>query len=498
MISLLKTSFMLLLAGFFFCVSAAEAKTRSVLIGYRHQTASGVEKTLHKNRGKVFKKFRHIKAVAAEIPEEALAKLRADRDIAYVEDDFVVSLVDPVAETAIEYENSWGVSHIGAESVHNLPVTGHGVKIAMLDTGIDPSHPELAAHYQGGIDIIFGDEPLDDSWNSHGTHVAGIIGAAMDSTGVVGVAPNAGLYAVKVLDGSGMGLASWLISGLEWAVDNDMDVVNISIGFSTYSQAMEEACNFAAENGVLLVAAAGNFGGGDVLYPAAFPSVIAVTGTDQGDESGFFAPIGSEIELAAPGVGIYSTSRFGKYSYLSGTSQAAPHVSGAAALVIAAGLQDFNNDGILTHDDIRYRLADTATDLGLTGVDDEFGFGLINLVKAVELAPPAEVEIISFVLERKRRTPLPRQTHTLKNDIFTINISNQSLRNIRILVRENGRVRPDLSTMSRLRNKKIAQERQIVLDATGTSLDVTFSGIGKPGTSAEISISTQAPYTDYK
>ncbi len=489
----LKTALSIVLILLCGIVTNAEAKNRSVLIGYT-KNSYDAERSLHGNRGRINKRFKYIKAVAAEVPEEALASLLSDENIAYIEEDFPVALIDAVEESSIEYDNSWGVKHIGAEAVHKLPVTGHGVKIAVLDTGIDPTHPELTANYSGGIDIVFGDEPLDDSWNSHGTHVAGIIAAAMDDEGVIGVAPDANLYAVKVLDGSGMGLASWFIGGLEWAVDNDMDVANISIGFSAYSQAMEEACNYAADNGVLLVAAAGNFSGGDVLYPAAFSSVIAVTGTDSLDQSGFFAPLGPEIELAAPGVGIYSTTRYGRYAYLSGTSQAAPHVTGAAALVIAAGLRDFNNDGAVTNDDIRFRLANTAIDLGLAGVDDEFGYGLVDLARAIE--PTSDEEIISFVLDRKRRKPLPRENLTLEEGIYTINITNQSLRNIRILVRENGRIRWDLSTFSRLKRKKTIIEREISIDATNTSLNVTFLGIGKPGTSAEISILPAATYAD--
>lgn len=493
MFAQLKTALFIALILLCGIATDAGAKNRSVLIGYT-KNFSNAEKALHGSRGRISKKFKYIKLMAAEVPEEALAALLADENIAYIEEDFQVTLIDVVEETSIEYDNSWGVSHIGAEAVHNLPVTGHGVKIAVLDTGIDPTHPELAANYRGGIDIVFGDEPLDDSWNSHGTHVAGIIAAAMDNEGVIGVAPDADLYAVKVLNGSGMGVASWLIAGLEWAVDNNMDVANISIGYSAYSQAMEEACSYASENGVLLVAAAGNSSGGDVLYPAAFPSVIAVTYTNSVDESGFYAPLGPEIELAAPGVGIYSTIRYGEYGYLSGTSQAAPHVTGAAALVIAAGLRDFNNDGAITNDDIRYRLTDMATDLGPAGVDDEFGYGLVDLTRAIE--PSTNDEIISFVLDRKKRKSLPRENLTLEDGIYTISITNQSLRNIRILVRENGRIRPDLSTFSRLSRKRPIQEKEIRIDATDTSLELTFLGIGKPGTSAEISIFSAETYAN--
>ena len=362
----------------------ALAEKRSVIIGYKHNSQPHLATFLHKKKARIRHTFHHIRALSAEIPEESLDDILSNANVAYVEEDFVVALIEPMA-TSSEYDNSWGVRHIGAESVHQLPVTGSGAKIAVLDTGINYNHPDLFANYRQGFDFVYNDDdPFDDSWNRHGTHVAGIIASVLNDQGVVGVAPDASLYAVKVLEGSGFGMASWLIAGLEWVVANDMDIANLSIGFTQYSQAMEDACTYATENGVLLVAAAGNASGGAVTYPAAFSSVIAVTGTDPLDQSGFFAPLAAEVELAAPGVAIYSTSRNDSYEYLSGTSQAAPHVSGAAALLIEAGLRDFNKDGMISHADIRRRLIDTATDLGVEGRDEEFGYGLINVAQAID------------------------------------------------------------------------------------------------------------------
>ncbi len=377
------------------CVtSQARAENRSVIIGYKLKAKSSIETFLHKKKARIKNNFRHIRAIAAEVPEESLVGILSNANVAYVEEDFTVSLIEPVAESS-EYDNSWGVRHIGAESVHQLPVTGNGVKIAVLDTGINYNHPDLLSNYREGFDFVHNDDdPFDDSWDRHGTHVAGIIAGVMNDEGIVGVAPDAALYAVKILDGGGFGMASWLIAGLEWAVANNMDIINLSVGFPLYSQAMEDACNSASENGVLLVAAAGNESGGAVTYPAAFSSVIAVTGTDPEDQSGYFAPLGPEVELAAPGLAIYSTSRNESYAYLSGTSQAAPHVTGAAALLLETGMIDFNDDGVINAEDIRWRLIDTATDLGIEGRDEEYGYGLINVEQAIDFTPPPDDDCI--------------------------------------------------------------------------------------------------------
>jgi subtilisin len=165
--------------------------------------------------------------------------------------------------------------------------------------------------------------------------VAGIVAAENNGIVVVGVAPNASLYAVKVLDGAGFGTASWIIAGIEWAVENDMDIITTSLGSGPEDPELESlrnACTNASNAGVLLVASAGNEDGGEVMYPAWFDSVIAVTATDKNDGIASFSSTGPEAELAASGVDINSTigsmniCTDENYWYLSGTSMAAPHV----------------------------------------------------------------------------------------------------------------------------------------------------------------------------
>ncbi|MBU4262963.1 MAG: S8 family peptidase [Proteobacteria bacterium] len=361
---------------------AASSTSERVIIGFNKRPGSAERALLRGHKGRMRHAFRMINAFAANLPEKEISRLRANPRIKYVVEDVAVSAVEPELYEA-EYGTSWGVQHIGCDLVHAQGTTGQGIKIAVIDTGIDYNHPQLMANYRGGYDFVFADnDPYDDSWNSHGTHVAGIIAATADGSGVVGGAPDASLYAVKVLDGAGSGYLSWVIAGIEWAVGNGMDIANISIA-GPDSPALQDACDAAYAAGLLLVAAGGNTRSGDVLYPAAYDSVIAVSGSYQSDLPAWFSPIGAEVELMAPGVEIASTTAGGEYALLSGTSQAAPHVTAVAALLMSAGQVDVNQDGLVNNLDVRLRLQQTAVDLGDEGRDEVYGFGLVDAAAAV-------------------------------------------------------------------------------------------------------------------
>lgn len=457
---------------------------RNVIIGYHQKPDHADEDEIKKNGGNIKHSYRVIPAVSAKLSDKAIAKLKNNPEIAYIENDTILkAAVD-------EYDTLWGMNHIGARIVQNSSINGTGVKIAVLDTGIDYNHEDLRDNYKGGFNFAFNNsDPFDDSYNSHGTHVAGIIAAEKNGIGVVGIAPNSNLYAIKVLDGAGFGLASWVIAGIEWAVDNKMDIATMSLGSSPYDpdlQSLKIACDNAYNAGVLLVASAGNTNGGNVTYPAGFDSVIAVTATDQNNQKAYFSPVDPKIELSAPGVNINSTIK-STYAQLSGTSQATSHVTGTAALLISShSLKDLNDDGMVNNKDVRLQLQRTAKDLGNSGKDHTYGYGLVDAQAAV-LGITEKPKPIILTLNRTCAPPASNAKNiSLSNGEYKITIRNHGLNNVHIDIFERGVRRKDLSLKYKFRSA--LQEVIFDLDVKGTTYDVNFISYGKPKTSAEIII----------
>jgi len=341
--------------------------------------------------GNVKHEYTIIPAVAAELPQKAIDALSKNPNIDLIEPDGQAQILAD--------EVPWGITRINAVSAQTGGFTGTGIKVAVLDTGTDYTHPDLKANYLGGYDFVNRDnDPMDD--HSHGTHVAGTVAAASNGFGVLGAAPQAGLYSVKVADSSGYCSYSNIIAGINWAVDNNADVITMSLGGTSSSSTLQSACDNAYSKGVVLVGAAGNSGGA-VIYPAAYSSVIAVSAVDSTNTRASWSCYGPQIEFAAPGVSIKSTMPGGLYGFKSGTSMATPHVTGAVALLMstdAAGTSyDANKNGKWDPAEVRSRLQKTATDLGATGKDNYYGYGLVNAYAAVnglESAPtdntPAE------------------------------------------------------------------------------------------------------------
>jgi subtilisin/minor extracellular protease Epr len=353
-----------------------------VIIGFETSPDPSLISSLN---GRIKHVYTIIPAVAATIPQVALDRISKAQGISFVELDYRVKAL---GETL-----PWGVDRIDAEKVHAYPNKGVGVQVAIIDTGIDHNHPDLYANYLGGYDFVNGDsDPMDD--NGHGTHCAGTVAALDNTIGVIGVAPETELYALKVLDSSGSGYTSDVISGIEWAVkginqregdDDDAEVISMSLGSDQGSTALQDACNYAYDHGTLVVAAAGNDGnapgkGDNVDYPGRYPTVIAVAAFDINDVRARFSSTGPDVELAAPGVDVYSTYLDDTYATGSGTSMACPHVSGVAALVFAACISDGNWNGNLA-DYVREILDSTAEDLGYdTNLQ---GYGLVDAEAAV-------------------------------------------------------------------------------------------------------------------
>jgi subtilisin family serine protease len=321
------------------------------------------------------------KAVAGQFPEEALQGLRNNPNVRYVEAD---STYHAFGQTL-----PWGIDRVDADVLHSNGDTGNGADIAILDTGIDSDHPDLQANVQGGKCFAADccgqasgpfcstnsnacNQPWDDD-NDHGTHCAGTADAVDNTEGVVGVSTAANLWAGKVLDGCGSGSLSAIAAGIEWAANQGFDVASMSLGASSGDQTLQDAVQYADSKGLLMVAAAGNDGpcSDCVGYPAAYPEVVAVSSTAEDDSLSDFSSTGPEVELAAPGSNVNSTVP-GGYDTFSGTSMATPHVSGAAAQVMADGADAAT---------ARQTLRDTAEDVGLA--DNEQGYGLVDAEAAV-------------------------------------------------------------------------------------------------------------------
>jgi subtilisin len=326
--------------------------------------------------GIVRARYSHFPVLCVELPVDALGGFRNNPHVRYVE-------VDQLRFASVQ-TLPWGIDHVEADLAWST-TQGEGIKVAVLDTGGDPDHPDLS--YAGGVNFsgwLRDGRTAERWWNDghgHGTWTSGTVAALDNTIGVVGVAPAASVYAVKVLSNSGSGWDSDIAQGIDWAIGAGMDVISMSLGAPGYSTALADACQSAWNAGLVIVAAAGNEGDGNLAteelsYPAALPTVMSIGASNQSDGLASFSNSGSHLSLAAPGVSVQSTYKGGGYATFNGTSGACPHVAGVAALALAA-------DPTLTNAQVWSLLTATARDLGPAGWDPGFGYGLVDAAAAV-------------------------------------------------------------------------------------------------------------------
>ena len=340
-----------------------------------------------------------------------LARLADLPGVAYVQLDHRVAAQALPDDPQIPEQ--WNMARIGMPAAWDVITDTAALVIATLDSGVKRDHPDLQGQLWHNIAEIPNNDRDDDQngfvddrdgWhfyhvvsggqltpgqnadveddNGHGTHVAGVIAAAGNNAiGVAGIAWHTRLMPVRVLDSDGLGWESDIIQGLSYATANGARVINMSLGLSEASPALAAAVAQAARQGVLLVAAAGN-NGGAVLYPAAYPTVLSVGASDQADRRASFSAQGARLDLLAPGVDILSTWNGVPYVLRSGTSMAAPHVAGVAALLMA------HMPG-LSVAQVRTCLLRSATDLGAPGWDAQTGWGRLNAAHALQGCPPS-------------------------------------------------------------------------------------------------------------
>ncbi len=336
----------------------------------------------------------------AGLTSQSAATIQSNRAVRFLEANPSLSATTAPDDTS--YGQQWAPARIGAEAAWDMTMGSAGVVVAVLDTGLDPSHPEFAGKTIAGWDFFNNDaDPSDD--NGHGTHVAGVAGALTNNAlGIASIGRATTIMPVKVLNQYAGGNHATAASGVLWAVDNGARIINLSLGSAATSATLESAINYAFDHGVLVVAAAGNGNTATPFYPAAYVNTMAIGGTDSVDARYSMSNFGTWLDMMAPGVSIYSTN-WGPSAYntRTGTSQAAPHVSAVAALMLAL-------DDTLTPTYLRDMLQSSALDLGAAGLDTMFGYGRLDAAAAVVLAggvPPPNTPTATSVASTA--TPLP-------------------------------------------------------------------------------------------
>jgi thermitase len=393
-----------------------------ILVKFKEGTDDNTRQEIYRRHGDFVEgDIAQIGVRVVKIPvgkmQERLQAYGSEKNIQFVEPDFIAKAIGTPNDPYF-VGNQWGMTKIKAPQAWDITTGQPSIKIAILDTGVDQNHEDLAAKIvanqnfttSGTVDDLYG----------HGTHVAGIAAAATNNgIGVTGVGYNSTIMNVKVLDDTGSGYYSWIASGIIWAADNGAKVISMSLGGSSASSTLQSAINYAWGKGVVVVAAAGNNGNTTPVYPGYYTNVIAVGATDSNDAKASFSTYGSWVDVAAPGLNIFSTlpnhaNQIGSqnYDYLSGTSMATPYVAGLAGLVWATSCGTSNTN-------VRNRIQSTADPI--TGTGTYWQYGRINAYKAVappDTTPPARVTGLTVTMVSSSQLNLSWNANTesdLKN-----------------------------------------------------------------------------------
>src|SRR5215211_1428035 len=318
-----------------------------------------------------------------------VADLSANPAVAFAEPNHVRSAMRTPNDPVLTQQ--WALRDIHAYEAWDI-TTGGDITIALLDTGVSASHPDLSHKVLRGYDFYNNDNDARDD-EGHGTYTAGVAAASSNNgTGIAGVCWGCKILPVKVLGSRGQGDDATIAQGIRWAVDQGVRIISMSLGGPEDTQVIRDAVNYAHDHNVLIIAASGNgqADGNKPNYPAAYPSVLAVSATNSTDGVTGFSTTGGFVDIAAPGVGLWSTiwspSDGDTYGVENGTSASCPHVAGAAALALTLR-PDLSADQLA---DIVMAAAD---DQGAPGKDPEYGYGRLNLLRTVQIA--ADPSILS-------------------------------------------------------------------------------------------------------
>ena len=369
-----------------------------VLVKFKPDTSQNtIDNELKRHGAKVTDQVAAIGVLVLAVPQNAesriITALLRNPNVEFAEADYLAFATVVLNDTY--FANQWGLENTGqtiagqqgtvdadinASSAWDITLGG-GVKVAVLDTGVDQDHEDLPINFS--LQKNFTTSPSVDDFYGHGTHVAGIIAAVGDNgKGVSGGCPSCVILNGKVLRDDGAGYYSWIANGITWAADNQAKVINLSLGGSASSRTLQNAVNYAWKKGAVVVAAAGNSGNQSKTYPAAYANAIAVAATDNRDQKASFSEYGKWVDIAAPGVNVFSTfpnhpykiNKSPNYDYGSGTSMATPMTSAAAALIWTTGYGTSASS-------VRSRLESTTDKIPGTGI--YWSAGRVNAEAAV-------------------------------------------------------------------------------------------------------------------
>lgn len=382
-----------LLAG---CVAPASLRLDTTASPMRMFSENGqVQITVKARKGQrprdIGRKVRQISPLDVQVIsvpradlEKTLKSLSRDKAVQYAQPCSVVKAMQAPNDPLFSQQYAPRLT----KAVEAWPASrGQGVSIAIVDTGIDPEHPDLKRKLKPGFNTLDQGVDVRDE-NGHGTHCAGIAAAATNNgVGIAGIAPDASILPIKSLGRSGQGSDATVAEGIVWAADHGASIISLSLGTPDDTQVLKEACEYAIKKGAFLVAAMGNAGNDQKSYPAAYPGVMAVGATGEEDQPAEFSQYGEWISVSAPGVAIYSTfptytvelNDYGypqDYAAIDGTSQATPIAAGVAALLKAKYPK-------LTAAELKQKIETSADRVGGSGFDIHFGHGRINALRAL-------------------------------------------------------------------------------------------------------------------
>ncbi|MBW3496855.1 S8 family peptidase [Bacillus sp. FDAARGOS_1420] len=380
------TAVLLLMSGFFFTTPPTQAKAKSnhyvpnqVIVKFKHAASLQSIQDFHKSvdttvlsKDKVLG-FEVVQFQKGSV-EEKIKEYKKNTNVEYAEPNYYFHAFWTPNDAS--FQKQYGLRQIQAPQAWDTQRSDSDIKIAIIDTGVQGTHPDLSSKIIYGHDYV-SDTAISNDGNGHGTHCAGIAAAITNNKeGIAGVAPQASIYAVRVLDNQGSGTLDNVAKGIADAADAGAKVISLSLGAPNGGTALQEAIQYAWGKGAVIVAAAGNDGDSTPNYPAYYDNVISVASTDQYDQKSYFSTYGKWVDVAAPGSNIYSTYKGSTYRTLSGTSMATPHVAGIAALLVNKGYTNYQ---------IRQIIEDTADKL--PGTENYWKYGRVNAYKAVNTLP---------------------------------------------------------------------------------------------------------------